>query len=336
MFVATVRLGIDMGSSTTTIFRVNSGLVLREPSKVLCEKTSKGMLVREVGLRAERLQGKTPDYMNIVSPIKEGLVDDVKMASKMLKVFVQHVTDDAPNAKVDALINIPCGAEIEDRRKVAVVAYNAGITSVNLIPNIVACALGAGCDITSAQNFLIVDIGGGCTDIGVVGLCSIIHGITLNIGATQMDQAIQDYIKSKFNLHINLNVAQMLKEEIGSLLERDTASMQVSGIDIDTKELRSINVSAALVCDAIHEFYELIAESINAMTSACSPEVLTSIYSVGVIFCGNGGQIVGLDKFMQDRLGLKVCVADGNCTAIGLGMILNDKQLLKTITKENL
>jgi len=333
--MATIRLGIDMGSSTTTIYRLNSGLVLREPSKVLCEKNSKGILVREVGTKASKLQGTTPDFMTVISPIVEGLVKDANCASKMLKTFVQKVTEDNPNAKVNALINVPCGANLEERRKISIVGYNAGITQLNIIPNVIACALGAGCDIQSSQSQFIVDIGGGCTDIAVVGLCSIIHGMTLNVGSNQMDIAIQDYIEKRYGVHININTAQMLKEEIGSLLERDTASMQVNGVDLNTNELKMINVTAGIVCEAVAEFYEIIADSIRSIISMCSKEIVANLHNVGIIICGKAGQIVGLDKFMQERVGLFVTIVDGNTTANGLGMLLGDKILLNAVLKEN-
>lgn len=330
-----IKLGIDMGSSNTTIFRQNCGLVLREPSKALCEIVGNKKIVKEVGNRAIRLVGKTPEHVCVISPIVDGVIEDTKVASKMLAAFVDKVTSDNPNASIYALMNIPCGASVEECRKAILTGCNSGLTSFNLIPNVIACAVGAGVDLNSDQCVLVVDIGGGCTDIAVVGYASIIHGVTLNIGSGQMDIALQNYIQDKFGVSISLNTATMLKEEIGSLLSRDIATMQVNGVDVNTKELRSIIVNAGMVCDAIQEYYEIIADTVNEILSQCSPEMLSSVLNFGIVLCGNATKITGLEKFMTTRLGVNVNLVEGDCTASGLGMLLNDRSLTKKIILNN-
>ncbi|MBR7091368.1 MAG: rod shape-determining protein [Clostridia bacterium] len=331
----TIKLGIDMGSTTTTIFRQNSGLVLREPSKVLCEMDNGKRIVREVGQKAIKLLGKTPEHVSVVSPIVDGVVDDVHLASRMLVNFVDKVISDNPGASTYALINIPCGASIEECKKTTLVACRAHITAFNLIPNVIACAVGAGVDLTSDQCVLVVDIGGGCTDIAVVGYASIIHGVTLNIGSGQMDIAIQRYIEEKFGINISPATAEMLKEEIGSLLSRDIATMQVNGVDVATKELRSVVVNAGLICDAIQEYYEIIADTISEVLSQCTPETMSNVLNFGVVLCGKATKITGLENFMVNRLGVKVNIVEGDCTANGLGMLLDNRGLVKRIVTNN-
>jgi len=330
-----IKLGIDMGSSNTTIFRQNSGLVLREPSKALCEDVSGKKVVREVGNKAIKLLGKTPEYVSVVSPIVDGVVDDVKVASKMLSMFVDKVTSDNPNASVYALINVPCGASVEECRRAILVGCNANLTSFNLIPNVIACAVGAGVDLNSDQCVLIVDIGGGCTDIAVVGYASIIHGVTLNIGSGQMDVAIQKYIQEKYGVSVSQSTASMLKEEIGSLLSRDIATMQVNGVDVETKEIKSIVINAGMICDAIQEYYEIIADTVNEVLSQCSAEMLSSVLNFGIVLCGNATKITGLEQFMQERLNTNINIVEGDCTANGLGMLLDDRGLTKRIILNN-
>ena len=330
-----IKLGIDMGSTTTTIYRQNSGLVLREPSKALCEIVGNKKIVQEVGNKAIRYAGKTPEHMTVVSPIQDGVVEDVKVASKMLRVFVEKVTSDNPSASIYALMNIPCGASVEECRKAILVGCNANIATINLIPNVLACAVGAGVDLNTDQCVLIVDIGGGCTDIAVVSYASIMHGVTLNIGSGQMDIAIKNYIEDKFGISISTMTAEMLKEEIGSLLCRDIATMQVNGVDMNTKELRSVVVNAGIICDAIQEYYEIIADTISEILSQCSVEVMSSILSFGIVMCGKATKITGLEKFMMDRLGVNVHIIDGDCNANGLGILLNDKALTKKILNNN-
>ena len=330
-----IKLGIDMGSTNTTIYRLNSGLVLREPSKALCEVVGDKKVVKEVGNKAIKYLGKTPEHMMVISPIQDGIVDDVKVASKMLRTFVDKVTSDNPSASISALLNIPCGASVEECRKAILVGCNANITTLNLIPNVIACAVGAGVDLNSDQCVLIVDIGGGCTDIAVVGYASILHGVTLNIGSGQMDIAIKKYIEDKFGISISLASAEMLKEEIGSLLCRDIATMQVNGVDMNTKELRSVVVNAGIICEAIQEYYEIIADTISEILSQCNAEVMSNILSFGIVMCGKATKITGLEKFMLDRLGVSLHIIDGNCTANGLGILLNDKALTKKILQNN-
>lgn len=332
--MATIRLGIDMGSSTTTIYREGKGLVLQEPTRALCEMGDNGHIqIREYGRRADKIQGRVPSHMRLIDPIVDGEVRNVEVATKLLREFVERVTFDSPDAKICAILSVPCGSTVENKKQYEIIAYSAGISEVEIIPTAIASALGAGCDLKTMQNVFIVDIGGGCTDIAVLGQGTIIHGLTLNVGSQKMNKSIERYIEQKFGVHIDSGVAKLLKEEIGSLLPNDVSSMVLKGVAEDNS-IQEIVVTAEDIFKATAEYYELVTESINTVLNACSPEIISYIHQVGIVVCGNASKIVGLDRFMQNYLKISVAIADGGKAAQGLGMLLGDKKLLQTILQE--
>lgn len=334
--MSVIKLGIDMGSSSTSIYRQGKGLILKEPTCALCEQDDYGRVrVREYGKRADKIKGRVPAHMQLIEPIVDGEVVNVGIATKLLRKYIELVTVDNPDAKVYALISIPCGLSNEGKKQYEVMAYGAGIDSVVLVPTVISSAIGAGCDLYTQQNILLVDIGGGCTDIAVIGECGIIHGLTINIGAIKMNKSIQRYIEQKYDLNIDVSTAQLLKEEIGSLLPNDVSSMNIQGVSLSDNTLQEIVITADDVYRAIVEYYELITESVNTILNSCSPEIVGYIHRVGVVVCGNASKIVGLDRFMSNYLGIRVAIVEGSMSAQGLGMLLGDKKLLNTIIEEN-
>ena len=333
--MAIIKLGIDMGSSSTTIYRQGKGLILNEPTCALCEKDEMGRLkIREYGRRALKMQGRVPAHMQLINPVVDGEINNIRIATKLLQQFIKLVTIDDPEARIDALISVPCGLSGESKKQYMVVAYGSGISNVTLVPTVVASAVGAGCDLRTQQNVFLVDIGGGCTDIAVMGECGIIHGLTINVGAIKMNKSIQRYIQQKFEVQIDSRTAQLLKEEIGSLLPNDVSSMTVQGVSINNS-LEEILITADDIYKAIVEYYELVTESVNTILNACSPEVIAYIHKVGIIICGNASKIVGLERFMTNYLGIRVAVVEGSMAAQGLGMLLGDKKLLANVIEEN-
>ncbi len=330
-----IKIGVDMGSTSTTIYRDGMGIILHEPTKALCEINERGHLsIKEYGKRAEKLQGRVPTHFMLVDPVVDGQIKNVEVATKLLRKYVQMVTTDDPDARISAVFSVPCGLSLENKKQYQVVAYGAGISDVWLVPTVIASALGAGCDLVNQLNTFIVDIGGGCTDIAVIGECGIIHGLTLNVGADKMNKSIERYTKQKFDLVIDQRTSQLLKEEIGSLLPNDVSSMIVKGVASDNS-IQEVLVTADDVYKAVVEYYELVTESVNTIINACSPEVVGYIHEVGIVVCGNASKIVGLDRFMTNYLNIRVAVVEGSTSAQGLGMLLGDKKLLKTILEEN-
>lgn len=332
--MATIRLGIDMGTTTTTIYREGKGLVLQEPTRALCEMGDNGHIkIREFGKRADKMQGRIPSHMRLIDPIVDGEVRNLEVATKLLREYINRVTVDNPEAKIYALFSVPCGLTAENKRQYQVVAYGAGVSELELIPTAIASALGAGCDLRTQQNVFVVDIGGGCTDIAVLGEGTIIHGLTLNVGSQKMNNSIERYIQQKFDVHIDPRVANILKEEIGSLMPNDVSSMVLKGVANDNS-VQQIVVTADDIFKAIAEYYELITESINTILNACSPEIVSYINRVGIVVCGNAGKIIGLDRFMYNYLKINIAIAEGGTSAQGLGMLLGDKALLKSILEQ--
>ena len=333
--MAIIKLGTDMGSSSTSIYRQGKGLILNEPTCALCEQDEMGRLkIKEYGRRALKMQGRVPAHLQLISPIVDGEISNLRIATKLLKQFVELVTIDNPEAQVDALISVPCGLSSENKKQYMVMAFGAGISNVILVPTVIASAVGAGCDLRTQQNVFLVDIGGGCTDIAVMGECGIIHGLTINVGAIKMNKSIQRYIRQKFEVQIDNATAQLLKEEIGSLLPNDVSSMTVQGVSVNNN-IEEVLVTADDIYKAIVEYYELVTESVNTILNACSPEVVSYIHKVGIVVCGNASKIVGLERFMSNFLGIRVAIVEGSMSAQGLGMLLGDKKLLNSIVEEN-
>ena len=329
-----IRLGIDLGSSSTTIYREGKGLVLKEPTRALCEMGENGHIrIKEFGKRANRVQGRVPSYMRLIDPVVDGEIKNIEVATKLLREYVHRVTSDIPDAKIYALLSVPCGLSVEAKKQFQIVAYGAGISELNFIPTAIASALGAGCDLRTQQNAFIVDIGGGCTDIAVLGENAIIHGLTLNIGSQKMNGSIERYVKQKFDVRIDARTAKLLKEEIGSLLPNDVSSMVVKGVASDNT-VQEVVITAEDVFKAVAEYYELITESVNTILNACSPEVVAYVNSVGIVVCGNASKMVGLEKFMWNYLHTKIAIAEGDVSALGLGKLLGDKKMLKNILDE--
>ena len=332
--MSTIRLGVDMGTTTTTIYREGKGLVLQEPTRALCEMGENGHIkIREFGKRADRMQGRVPSHMRLIDPIVDGEVRNVEVATKLLREYISCVTFDKPEAKISALLSVPCGLTQENKKQYQVVAYGAGISELNLVPTAIASALGAGCDLKTQQNVFIVDIGGGCTDIAVLGEGTIIHGLTLNVGSQKMNSSIERYIKQKFDVHIDSRISKLLKEEIGSLMPNDVSSMIVKGVAPDNT-VQEIVVTADDVFKAIAKYYEIVAQSVNTVLNACTPEIVSYINHVGIVVCGNASKIVGLDRFMYNYLNINIAIAEGGTSAQGLGMLLGDKQLIKNVLDE--
>ena len=331
-----IRLGIDMGSSSTSIYRQGKGLILNEPTCALCEQDEYGRVrIREYGRRAAKMLGRVPAHMQLIEPIVDGEVANVGIATKLLRKYIELVTVDDPDARVYALFSVPCGLSSEGKKQYEIIAYGAGISDVVLIPTVVSSAVGAGCDLYTQQNIFVVDIGGGCTDIAVMGECGIIHGLTINVGSIKMNRSIQRYIEQKYDLGIDLSTAQLLKEEIGSLLPNDVSSMNIQGVSLSDNALCEVVITADDIYKALAEYYELITESVNTILNSCSPEVVNYIHKVGIVVCGNAGKIVGLERFMSNYLGIRVAIVEGSMSAQGLGMLLGDKKLLNIVIEEN-
>lgn len=306
--MSSIMLAIKMGSTNTTIFKQNEGFTLIEPSLVAVTSTAHGKEIIAVGKNAKKLLSKTSDnIINVFSPISEGIIADTDMASAMLKEFVIKVCPKKifkPNIR--ALVCVPLGISLTERLAFEKVCYNAGITDVVLVPSIICSAIGIGKDIASDKLSLIVGIGGGCTDIAIIGQNMLINGVNVGMGGQNIDHAIVQQILSTYNLVISDETAEKLKKEIGSLYINDLNEYEITGKDSETSETRSVIVTATDIYPAVEHYYSKICETILSLLATCSPDINAEISNSGIAFVGGDSKIPGIEKYYKAKLNLEV------------------------------
>ena len=331
--MANVFLAIKLGSTTTTIFRQGDGLVLKEPSLIAVSGSMKNREIKAIGYEAARLVGRTTDNVNVVSPIANGLINNVELATAMLRGFIKKVCPEQlfkPNIK--ALICVPLGITLSDKKVIQKVCYSAGISDVTIIPAIICSAIGQDIDIENKYGKLIVNIGGGCTNIAVIANNTILQGISLSLGGSKINMAIEQYISEKYNIQISGSTAEKIKQEVSSLFENYSATSDIEGIDLSTKENQSLTIHSKEIFPIIKHYYGLITEAITTVINMCPPDIIGDVNKSGVYISGSQSTLPGLDKFFKKQLSIPAYVNETSKTDIwGASKLLDDPLLLKKI-----
>ncbi len=336
--MAVIDIAIDMGSTYTTIFKKGSGIVLREPTAICLQKTAKGNKVKEIGQKAKKMQGRTGVNTAVVFPVCEGVIKNVDLCSQMLTYFLSKVI---PNSfikpKIRAVVTIPCGLTAEEIADYEKVMYGANIGRVYLVPAIIASAIGDDIKTSQPRGSLVVNIGGGKTEVAVISLDSIVNGCMLSIGGKQMDIAIIEYVKSLFNINISESTAEKIKQEVASLYENDRSAIEFSGADISSSRPVTEVVTSKQISIAVSTFYDDIIKTINSIINSCKPDIVADITESGILVTGGGSQITGLENYFRKSLNLSVKVPDNpnNSVILGAGKLISDEFLLEKIIREN-
>lgn len=336
--MATIDIAIDMGSEYTTIFKKGSGIVLKEPTVLCLQKSGKTSKVKEIGLKAKKMAGRTGTGFAVVHPVCEGVIKNVDLCIEMLNYFLSKIVGDTfMRPKIRAVVTIPCGLNEEEIADYEKVMYGANICRVHLVPSIIASAIG--CDIKTSQprGSLVVDIGGGKTEIGVISLNSIVSGCLLSIGGKLMDTAIIEYVKDLFNINISESTAERIKHEVASLYSSDRSSTQFSGADISSSRPITEVVSAGQISIAVSTFYDDIIRTIEGVINSCKPDIIEDITEAGVVVLGGGSGITGLENYFKKRLDMPVIVTENasEATILGAGKLVSDEFLLESVLREN-
>ena len=335
--MASIKIAIDFGSSKTKIFEKDCGLVLVEPTLVALSEHTGGTQIKAFGIEAEQMEGKTGDKSIVFSPIDGGEVKSEEYASALLKHFLQKIKPKSIFAKsIDAVVCVPCGLDEEQKESYARVCYKAGIASVKLVPSVITSALGGGKFVHTPTTYLIVDIGHGCTDIATVNMNTILKGCTIGIGGEMMDDAVMCAVEENYQTFISSQTAKQIKEEIGSLFDRDIQNMEVLGVDSASQSPKTTIVVADAIKDSLLNLFEKIAYAIESTINMCSPDICSDISRGGLFFCGGVSKISGLEEFMRKRLKLPVRVIEDPhiCSILGCGKLLSDNAQLNNILKE--
>ena len=325
-------LAIDLGTANTLIYVKGRGVVVAEPSIVAINKLTGA--VEAIGNAAKEMLGRTPANIATIRPLQDGVIGDFDAAEKMLQGFMAKARTGKAWLSPKVIIGIPSGITQVERRAVEDSAYRAKAAEVHLVDEAVCAAIGAGLSITEAGGKMLVDIGGGTTDITVISLGGIVHARSLPQAGNRMDEAIRHYVKSKYNLLIGERTAEQLKIELGSafpLAERLTRT--VSGRNLIQGIPTSITITDDEIREAMAESIVRIVDAVRTALDRTPPELASDIIGRGIVLTGGGALIKNLDKRIREETGLPVTLAENplSCVVLGTGKMLSDFDLLRKI-----
>ena len=320
-------IALDLGSSNTVIYQVGTGIVLFEPSVVALDREKR--VVKEAGVEAKKLIGRSSDSTEVVTPVFESEVGDSQALALMLERFLNKITVKKLSARPKVVMNVPCGADVTTVRKFENVLRMCDVTDYDFVESLIPTAFGLGLSMTMAPNF-IVDIGGGTTEIGAVSSDGILCGISVNMGGMSLDSMIQSYMEESFGLKIGRLTAERVKLTIASLLKGDNVSMVVNGSDGATGRPRAVSITSRNVFQPVKVFYDKVFEIVQMVMSKLSAEVAADIRRNGVYFSGGGSKMVGLEDYFREKLGMSANIYDTAEVAAcqGAGILAMDKKLL--------
>ena len=317
-------IGIDLGTANVLCYEEGRGIVLREPSVVAVDKNTGKVL--QVGSAARNMLGRTPGNIVAVRPLRDGVISDYEMTEKMLEQFLKKINR-FTLVKPRVVVSVPSGITEVEERAVIQAAMEAGARRVYLIEEPFAAALGAKLDIAGPSGHMVVDIGGGTTDIAVISLGGVVESTSIKIAGDKFDEAIIKYIRRKHNALIGERTAEQIKKNIGCVYPRSEEEiMEVKGRCLMTGLPRTFTVSSTEVLEALEEVSSAIVEAIHSVLERTPPELTGDISSNGIVMTGGGSLICGFDKLVASKTGIPTRVADEavSCVAYGTGNCLEN------------
>ncbi len=327
-------LGIDLGTKNTLVYVADKGIVVNEPSVVAINKRTNEIL--EVGEAAKKMVGKTPGHIEAVKPLVEGVISDFEITEKMLKYFINKVHNEnftlIPRPRV--VIGIPLDLTEVEKKAVEDAAKSAGARKVYLIEEAMAAAIGARLPVTEATATMVVDIGGGTTEIAVISLGGVVTWKSLKAAGNEFDNNIIEYIREEFNILIGEQLAEKIKVAIGSAVPLpESKEIEVRGRDLLTGLPKAIMISDKQVREAIGRTVTKIIENIKTILETTPPELVSDIYERGLYLSGGGALLSGLDKAISAAAKIPVKIVDDplSCVARGTGLLLGNKELLDKV-----
>jgi rod shape-determining protein MreB len=326
----TRKIGIDLGTCNSLVFVPGKGVVLQEPSVVAVSISENKILA--VGHEAKEMTGRTPDTIRVYRPLREGVIADYRVTQAMLKYFIRKVTKFFRFLKPELIIGVPSGITSTERRAVIEAGIAAGAKDVFVAKEPILAAIGAGIPINSYSGHMIVDIGGGTSEVAVISLGGIVTAHSTRVGGDKMDAAISDFIKKKYNLAIGERTAEEIKIKIGTALPQKTEEfLEIRGRDLISGLPKNIKVSSLETVEAISEPLSEIIQAIKAVLWETPPELSADIMDKGMILCGGGSQLRNIDKLIAQSTGVPCSIAQDPllCVAKGTGVILENLDVYK-------
>ncbi len=323
-------IGIDLGTATILVYVKGKGITLREPAVVAIDKNTNEVLA--VGQNARKMLGRTPGNIVAIRPLKDGVISDYTVTEKMLKYFISKVADRSIISP-RIMICVPSGVTEVEKKAVIDAANHAGARKVYLIEEPIAAAIGAGIDITKPYGTMIVDIGGGTTDIAVIALGGAVKSASIKVAGDKFDEAIIKYIKKHHSIIVGERTAEEIKINIGCVYPRTTTEkMSIKGRHLISGLPVEIEITSDEMLEALSPVANQIIEAVHSVLEVTPPELSADISDRGIYITGGGGLIYGLDKLIEEKTGIPVMIADDavSCVAMGTGKALNHIQLLET------
>lgn len=317
-------MGIDLGTATVLVYMKGKGVILKEPSVVAIDRANNR--VRAVGEEARQMIGRTPGNIVAIRPLRDGVISDYDITETMLKHFIKKACGQRRMSAPRVVVCIPCEATEVEKRAVKDAAVNAGAKKVYLIEEPLAAAIGADLDITEASGSMVIDIGGGTTDIAVISLGGIVVRSSIKVAGDKFDEAIIKYIRKEHKLMIGERTAEDLKINIGSAFEREQeVSMDIRGRDLISGLPKNITVTSEEMREALKETVNAIADCTHSVLEKTPPELAADIADKGIVMTGGGALLNGLDKLIQSVTHVPVYVAEEavSCVAKGTGKVLD-------------
>lgn len=324
MFGISMDIGVDLGTASVLVYIKGKGIVLREPSVVAIDRDNNKVLA--IGEEARRMLGRTPGNITAIRPLREGVIADYDITETMLRHFIQKVAGKSLFFKPRIMVCIPSGVTTVEKRAVLEAAMQAGARKTYLIEEPLAAALGAGLDISEPYGTMIVDMGGGTTDVAVLSLGGIVLSESLRIGGDKFDEALVRYVKREYNMMIGERTAEEIKMTVATAFPdgRDE-SIEIRGRDLLSGLPKSLRISSAETREALAEPVARIVHCVKSVLENTPPELAADIMDRGIVMTGGGAMLHGLDKLIQEETGITTYLAEDplSCVALGCGKALD-------------
>lgn len=324
------EVGIDLGTANVLVYIKNKGVVLSEPSVVAINKESGQIL--EVGEEARQMLGKTPANIVAVRPLRDGVISDYDITERMLKYFIRKACKSSKFFKPRIMVCVPSGVTEVEKRAVREAALQAGGKAVFLMEEPIAAAIGAGLDISKPDGIMVIDVGGGTTDIAVISLGGMVANNSVKVAGDKFDEAIIKYMRREHKLYIGERTAEEIKMNIGTAYPRkELVRMECRGRDLVTGLPKAIEVTSKEIMEALDEPLTIICDVVHSVLEKTPPELAADISNAGIVITGGGALLNGIDLRIEERTGIKVIIADDpkSCVALGTGIALNSMDVIE-------
>jgi len=329
-------LAIDLGTANTLVYMKGRGIVLNEPSVVAIATIKGRKQVLAVGLEAKEMVGRTPGNIEAIRPLRDGVIADFEVAEEMIKHFIRKVNKSRGFASPQVIICVPSGSTAVERRAIQEAAEAAGARRVHLIEEPMAAAIGAGLPVTEPTGSMVVDIGGGTTEVAILSLGGIVYARSIRVGGNKMDEAIINYVRRNHSLLIGEATAENIKQRIGSACLPEDGNgevMEIKGRDLMNGVPKEIVISQRQIAESLAEPVNAIIEAVKIALEHTAPELSADIVDKGIVLTGGGSLLGNLDFVLRHSTGLPVSQADEplHCVALGTGRCLEDMKNLKHV-----